>query len=189
MKNEKLSNFLGLCLIGAIAVAVAAFFVIKPSLVRSDVARVKVASTNNEITALHLLAIQTETLRQKYEDVKDRRDQILHQLPSKSEEERLLALLSALGQQSGVVVSSFVPAGSSPSAAASSISTYPASINVSGSYAQMQDYLRKIENGARFINVQSASFSTSNGGGLTGSITLQGYYQSLDAIVTSGRAK
>ncbi len=189
MKNEKLSNFLGLCLLGGIGIAIAAFFVIKPSLVRSDVARAKTAATNTEITALHLLATQTETLRQNYDGVKDRRDQILHQLPSKSEEERLLALLSALGQQSGVVVSSFVPTGSSSSAAASSISTYPASISVSGSYAQIQDYLRKIENGARFINVQSASFSTGNGGGLTSSLTLQGYYQAVDSTLTTGRTK
>jgi Tfp pilus assembly protein PilO len=192
MKSDKLNNFLGLCLLGAIVLAVGSFFIIKPSLTRAGVTAAKVKATNADIDGLHTLATQTETLRKNYAEVKDRRDQILHQLPSKSEEERLLALLSALGKQSGVVVASFVPnadTAASTSSVASSITAYPAAISVTGTYVQQQAFLRLIENSARFIDLESAALSSGQSGSLAVNLILQGYYQNDNTVVTTGGAK
>ncbi|MEO7617479.1 MAG: type 4a pilus biogenesis protein PilO [Candidatus Saccharibacteria bacterium] len=193
MKSDKLNNFLGLCLLGAILMAVGTFFVVKPSLARSSTTSAKIKTTNVDIAGLHMLATQTDTLRTNYAEVKGRRDQILRQLPGKSEEDRLLALLSALGKQSGVVVSSFVPTGDGPvassGAVASSIAAFPAAVSVTGTYLQQQSFLRLIENSARFIDLESASLGSGNSGSLAVSLVLQAYYQNDIAPVTSGGAK
>ena len=190
MKSDKLNNFLGLCLLGAILFAVGTFFIVKPSFTRSSVTSAKVKATNADIAGLHMLASQTETLRTNYDAVKGRRDQILHQLPSKSEEERLLALLSSLGKQSGVVVGSFVPtADSASSKGASSIATYPAAVSITGTYIQQQVFLRLIENSARFIDLESDSLSSGNSGSLAVNLVLQAYYQNNIASVTSRGTK
>ena len=187
MKTDRLSNFLGLCLIIALLLSVGAFFLVKPSIHRSDNSKEQIKKANADIEGLHQLQTETEKLRENYVAVKDKRDQILHELPTKSEEERLLALVSSLGQQSGVVVSSFVPSGAAADPT-SSIATYPVAVSVTGSYAQIQAFLKLVENSARFIDVQSASISGA-AGVVSTSLTVQAYYQSEASQTMVGGTK
>ncbi len=183
-KNDKLSNILGLYLLGAIGLAgVAGYFVIKPFYAQGQGFSASTTVKNADIAALNKLSADTDTLRGNYQTVKNQRDSILKQLPTKSEEERLLALLSSLGQSSNTVVASFTPAGISNAAAASaasSVSIYPANVTVKGTYESIQSFLRKIEEGARFIDIQNASFSASAKGSavnVDATFSISAYYQ------------
>lgn len=183
MKTDKLTNLLGLYLLAALLAAVALiFFVIRPIYGRAAAARAEVKQTQSKIAALEQLEKDTEDLRRSYEDVKAERDEILAQLPVSSEEERLLALLSELAGQSGVVLSTFAPDQSALLAAreaseATGLNIYPASINASGSYRALATFLEKLEQGARFVDIESGVFSAGQSSGVTVRVDLKAYYQ------------
>lgn len=186
MKNEKLSNILGLYLLGAIALAALGFiFLIKPTYTKATKTKVEVTAQQVKIADLKQLEKDTETLRSNYDEVKEKRDLILAQLPAKQEEERLLALLSQLSQQNGVVMSSFAP-GAAPSTETSSLSIYGAAVNITGTYAQIQGFLTSLEQAARFIDVKSVSLSAGEKSIITASIVLQAYYQQSETPAATG---
>lgn len=171
MKSDKVSNLLGIYLLGALlAAGVLGYFVIRPLVNSGQASAAQVKAENQKIAALHQLDKDTQTLRVNYAKVKGQRDAILQLLPVQSEEERLLALLNDLAVSSGVVLSSFSPTEPSANAAKlTSVSVYPVSLNVAGSYTQIQQFLNKVENGARFIDVRSTNES---GGAVPGAKTI-----------------
>lgn len=183
MKTDKLTNLLGLYLLAALLSAfILITFVVRPLWANAQQTRAKAAEQNQKIQALEQLEKDTEVLRQNYEEVRDERDKILALLPAKSEEERLLALLSEISQRSGVALSTFAPSGSTTpagiTAQASSVSIYEASVGVSGTYLSVQQFLANIEDGARFVDVQSGSMSAGSQGSLVSArINLKAYYQ------------
>lgn len=183
-KTDKLSNTIALYTAIALLVAGAVgYLLVKPLYSDAQATGVKTAKVKTETAALVQLGKDTDTLRTNYASVKDSRDQILHQLPLTSEEERLIALLGAMGQANGVVVNSFAPSDTSAATAAaaassSDLSVYPASITVTGTYAQIQALLKNIETSARFIGVQASTLSGSPAStSVSGQILFQAYYQ------------
>ena len=181
VKIDKLSNTIALYAAIALIVAGAVgYLLVKPLYNNAQTTSVKVAKVKADTAALVQLGMDTDTLRTNYASVKDSRDQILHQLPVTSEEERLIALLGAMGQANGVVVNSFAPSGNSvaTTASTSDMSVYPASISVTGTYVQIQALLKNIETSARFIGVQSSALNGSPASNtLSGQIVFQAYYQ------------
>ena len=180
IKTDKLSNTIALYIAIALVVAGAVgYLLIKPLYTEAQKTGTKVAKVKAETVALKQLGKDTDILRSNYESVKDSRDQIMHQLPEKSEEERLIALLGAMGQANGIVVNSFAPGDTNASIASSSaLSIYPASISVTGTYAQIQAFLKNLETSARFIGVKSSALSGSPASSaLSGQISFQAYYQ------------
>ncbi len=176
MHNQKLSNILGLYLGGALIFAGVAFaFVIKPSYKNAVKVKANVAAVNTKSQNLVQLDKDTQTLRQNYSDVKSKSEQILAQLPAKSEEERLLALLSQLAVQNGVVMSSFAPGGA-PSSETSALSVYGASVSVTGTYQTVQSFIKSVEYTARFIDIKSVSLAGDKSS-VSAGIILQAYYQ------------
>lgn len=171
MKSDKVSNLLGMYLLGALLGAgVLGYFVIRPLVNSGQANAAQVKTENQKIAALHQLDKDTQTLRVNYAKVKGQRDAILQLLPVQSEEERLLALLNDLAVSSGVVLSSFSPTQPTANAAKlTSVSVYPVSLNVAGSYTQIQQFLNKVENSARFIDVRSTNES---GGAAPGAKTV-----------------
>lgn len=183
MKTDKLSNLLGLYLLVAIVAGVIlGLFVIKPIYAKAAATRGQAKEMRAKIAALEQLGRDTETLRGNYEEVKEERDRILALLPVSTEEERLLAYLSELAQQSGAVLSTFAPTAASVEAQSlTSISVYPVSINVSGSYQAIYNFLEKVEEGARFVDVHSGSFASAESAGVAVKVDLTAYYQQAPA--------
>lgn len=177
MSTDKISNLIGAYLAIGLIVALLVFFaVIKPTFTKAASLGRDIASVNGKIAALNQLSVDTESLRGNYQAIKYRRDQILAQLPVKSEEERLLALLSNLASSSGVVMGNFSPAGVQSTGSLASISTYGVSTSTSGSYESIQKFLGRIEEAARFIDIKSVSLA-GQGGSLQASLSLNAYYQ------------
>lgn len=176
MQDQKLSNILGLYLAGALVLAGVTFaFVIKPNYNNAVKVKAMVASENIKSQNLAQLDKDTVTLRNNYNVIKSKSVQILAQLPAKSEEERLLALLSQLAVQNGVVMSSFAPGGA-PSSETSALSVYGASISITGTYQTIQSFIQSVEYTARFIDIKSISLAGDKST-LSASIILQAYYQ------------
>jgi|GEM_PF-5213869 len=181
VKTDKLSNTIALYAAVALILAGAiGYLLIKPLYSDAQATRTKIVKVKADTAALVQLGKDTETLRTNYAAVKNSRDQILHQLPLTSEEERLIALLGAMGQANGVVVNSFAPGdvSSSTSGANSALSVYPASISITGTYPQIQAFLKNMETSARFIGVQSSALTGSaSSSALAGQVVFQAYYQ------------
>jgi Tfp pilus assembly protein PilO len=134
-----------------------------------------VVAENTKYQNLVQLEKDTQTLRQNYSDVRGKSEQILAQLPAKSEEERLLALLSQIAVQNGVVMSSFAPGGA-PSSETSALSVYGASVSVTGTYQTVQSFIKSVEYTARFIDIKSVSLAGDKSS-VSAGIILQAYYQ------------
>lgn len=176
MQNQKLSNILGLYLGGALIFAGVGFaFIIKPNYNNAVKVKANVVAVNTKSQNLVQLDKDTQTLRQNYSDVRSKSEQILAQLPAKSEEERLLALLSQLAVQNGVVMSSFAPGGA-PSSETSALSVYGASVSVTGTYQTIQSFIKSVEYTARFIDIKSISLAGDKSS-VSAGIILQAYYQ------------
>lgn len=200
-QSTKLSNLLGIYLLVGIAVAlILGLLVIKPQMADASNVKSQVSSVNKQIEGLKQLQTQTEQLKQNYDQIKGKRDAILNQLPAQNQEERLLALLSDMSQQSGVVLNTFVPEGNvttnaTGSTAPSSLAIYGANISVTGNYSNVQAFLQQMESSARFIDVVSSGLAADGDGGanpvLTAQIAIQAYYQSstpVGADATAGGA-
>jgi Tfp pilus assembly protein PilO len=203
MKQEKLANLIGLyALIGIVAAVVLTMFVIKPAFDKAQKLGEEKALVDVKIASLERLKADTETLRQNYnakdskgQTVKDRRDRILALLPVKTEEERLLALLSNLATQSGVVLQSFGPdttvvGGGAVGTGTSSLVVYSAAVSINGSFDKVQNFLTRLENSARFVDVRGLSIaagaaSANSAGVLEVRVPLSAYYQAA-APVTQG---
>ncbi len=103
----------------------------------------------------------------------------------------LLVLLSDLSKQSGVVLGTFAPQSAlnvSQNPVTAAVKSYPATINISGTYANVQTFLAKLENAGRFINVDSGVFSSAGAGGAVDArLSLTAYYQSATTAI--GAAK
>lgn len=184
-KTDKLSNIIALYAAVALIVAGAAgLLIIKPLYKQIQTDGAKTTTVKAATTALVQLGRDTDTLRINYASVKSQRDQILNQLPVSSEEERLVALLGAMGQANGVVVNSFAPsqgvttAATATSAVPNGLSVYPASVSITGTYQQIQAFLVSMETSARFISVQASALTGSlTSSTVSGEISFQAYYQ------------
>ena len=190
MKTDRLTTvlaaYLGIALISGVVLY---FFVIAPIYASGVAAKANADAQSTKLKALNQLAKDTDALRQNYREVRDKRDQVLSLLPVESEEERLLVLLSDLAKQSGVVMGTFAP---QPALTAtqetitSSVSSYPATINVSGTYTNIQSFLKKLENAGRFINVDSGIFSSAGAGGsVDARLSLTAYYQADNTVTAT----
>ena len=194
MKSDKVANFLGLCLLGGLVLTgVVGYFPIRELYNSGQKSADAAAKAKQQIAALNQLQSDTQTLCDNYKGVKSQRDAILQLLPVHSEEERLLALLSDLAGSTGVVLSSFSPNGAPPANTGklTSVTVYPASVNVDGSYAQVQAFLEDVENSARFVDVQSANESSTQTGktaSLGVALGMNAYYQGQTANTGSDDA-
>lgn len=119
-------------------------------------------------------------------------DRILSAMPITEAYDQLISSLEAMGQQSGVTVTS-VTAGSSSGSSSSSKSSgegeakaqtsdgngipFTFTVNVKGNYASILTFLKKTEQSARVINFNSMTVSGTNATDLTASITMTTYYQ------------
>jgi Tfp pilus assembly protein PilO len=191
-QQQPITNVIGLyALIGFFAAVGLGLLVVKPTMNSAQAKERELAQLDVKIQALKDLAEDTEKLRENYETpdpdtgltIKKRRDQILSLLPVQTEEERLLSLLSKFADDSEkAILKAFTPetTGVEPG---SSMSRYPVSINVIGSFSQIQHFLQKIENSARFIDVKAISMSAGGAGKIGNSpavdvrINLTAFYQ------------
>jgi len=115
-------------------------------------------------------------------------DRILSAMPTSMAYENLIATLEAMGQQSGVKVTSVSLGDQATAAQATPNTTTAASgqnvaipftftVNVEGNYAAIIAFLQKTEQSARVINFNSMTVSGANGGDLTAEITMTTFYQ------------
>lgn len=183
--STKLQNILGIYLLaGLIATGVLGWFVIRIEMNAGKQTANKVAEVNRQIASLNDLQKQTDAMRINYQKnhLKDKRDQILSLLPTENQEESLMPLLNDMAQGNGAIMSTFAPsdnstvAATSPGGSSSSLSLYPAGINISGSYDSLRQFLVTLESGARFIDITSASLSGSSKG-VQARLSLTAYYQ------------
>ena len=185
MKTDKLTNQIALyLLIAFLATAAIGFLIIKPTYANIKSTNAQISEVKFDIASLEQLEKDTEELRRNYESVKEQRNQILSLLPAEAEEERLVAVLNDLAQQSGALMSAFYPEGGNPAANLTSLSIYPAKITVSGTYQNIQNFLKRVEEGARFVDVQGAAVSTGGSNALSTTLTLKAYYQT--GVKTTG---
>ena len=191
MKTDKLTNLIGLyLLIGLLAATVLGFFVIKPFYNRASERKAQVEKIKQDMAALEQLEEDTELLRKNYDQVKEQRNEILSLLPAKTEEERLLAVMSSIASNSGVVLTAFAPDANVASVGnITSLSIYPATFTVAGNYSNITNFLTKMEDGARFVDIQGANLvgGGNQGSALSTRLTVNAYYQS--GSVEAGGAK
>ncbi|MFO0862935.1 MAG: hypothetical protein U0516_04430 [Candidatus Saccharibacteria bacterium] len=152
------------------------------------------------LTSLNTKQKNLEQLKPNYEAITAKgtggisdADRILSAMPITEAYDQLISSLEAMGQQSGVTVTS-VTAGSSSGTGGSSASSANSSqsssqksngsgipftftVNVKGSYAAILTFLKKTEQSARVINFNSMTVSGTNGSDLTANITMTTYYQ------------
>jgi Tfp pilus assembly protein PilO len=198
-KKDQLSITIGLYLAGGLAAAAILFiFVIKPQYNQATATAAQAAKVNTQIAGLNQLDKDTTLLRANYASVKSQRDQILSLLPTQSEEERLLVLLSNLAAQSGCAMSTFAPQSASTIAGAGTLgvstsingaTVYPVVIDVSaGSYPSLEGFLVKLEKAGRFLNINSGTITTTSAAnaGVTAQINLTAYYQAGTSQATTG---
>lgn len=178
VKSDDLTNLLGLyLLIGLVVLAASIYFVIKPQFALSTVHLQERKAVEAKIAGLEQLERDTEVLKENYEKVADRREEVLAQLPVESEEQRLMVMLNDLAQRNGVALNSFSPA-IAEGENATSLAVYPSTIGISGTFPNIENFLRSIESSARFLDVQSGNFAAmGQGAGIEAKVDLTAYYQ------------
>lgn len=110
---------------------------------------------------------------------------ILSAMPITQAYDNLIATMEAIGQQSGVKVTSVslddksatANTGSNSSNNTQSGIPFTFTVNVEGSYSSIITFLQKTQQSARVINFNSMTVTGSNGGDLTASITMTTFYQ------------
>lgn len=110
-------------------------------------------------------------------------DIILSAMPATQAYDNLIATLEAIGQQSGVKVTSVTLSDQSTTVAPETTSSqtggvpFAFTVNVEGNYGAVITFLQKTQQSARVINFNSMTVTGSNGGDLSASITMTTYYQ------------
>lgn len=116
---------------------------------------------------------------------------ILSAMPITEAYDQLISSLEAMGQQSGVIVTSVTAGSSSGSSSGGGTGDtqnttqqsngngipFTFTVNVKGNYAAILTFLKKTEQSARVINFNSMTVSGTNGTDLTANITMTTYYQ------------
>lgn len=117
---------------------------------------------------------------------------ILRAVPTTQDYENLIAILEKMGTDSGVKVTDVSQDGASGSSGTASASVTSVSssatgfvftVNVTGSYNQILDFLKKTENSARVINFNSMSLNGSTGD-ITVNLTMTTFFKP-DANINS----
>ena len=91
-------------------------------------------------------------------------------------------MIEKMGQQSGVLIPSVSRSGAASAAAAADQTVaalpYQVSISIGGTYAQVQDFIKKTENSARVMDFVTLNIAGSTKSGpVTASATFTVYYQ------------
>ncbi len=146
------------------------------------------------LTSLNTKQKNLEALKPNYEAITAKgtggisdADRILSAMPVTEAYDQLISSLEAMGQQSGVTVTSVTPGSSNSSSASTGQNggqqsdgngiPFTFTVNVKGSYAAILTFLKKTEQSARVINFNSMTVSGTNGSDLTANITMTTYYQ------------
>jgi len=113
---------------------------------------------------------------------RSQKDVILSAQPDNDGYKELIAMIEKMGQQSGVLIPSVsrsVAASPTASAGQTTAATpYQVSVSIDGTFAQVQDFIKKTENSARVMDFVTLSISGSTKSGpVTASATFTVYYQ------------
>ncbi len=113
---------------------------------------------------------------------RSQKDAILSALPDNDGFKELIAMIEKMGQQSGVLIPSVSRSGAASAAAAADQTVaalpYQVSISIGGTFAQVQDFIKKTENSARVMDFVTLNIAGSTKSGpVTASATFTVYYQ------------
>jgi Tfp pilus assembly protein PilO len=143
-----------------------------------------ISALNTKQQNLDILKTKYDTIAQKGANGVSEANLILSAMPVSVAYDNLIATLEAMGQQSGVQVTSVTLSDSqSQSGEANSVSSQTTGIpvsftvNVEGSYSAIIAFLQKTQQSARVINFNSMTITGSSGSSLTANITMTTYYQ------------
>lgn len=111
---------------------------------------------------------------------KSQKDAILSALPDNDGFKELIAMIEKMGQQSGVLIPSVSRSGAASTTADTlqAALPYQVSISIGGTFAQVQDFIKKTENSARVMDFVTLNIGGSTKSGpVTASATFTVYYQ------------
>jgi len=113
---------------------------------------------------------------------RSQKDVILSALPDNDGYKELIAMIEKMGQQSGVLIPSVSRAATAGSTAATQQAgaalPYQVSVSINGTFAQVQDFIKKTENSARVMDFVTLNITGSTKSGpVTASATFTVYYQ------------
>lgn len=104
-------------------------------------------------------------------------------LPTSKQQTQVLLQLQNLADRHGVGIGvinmpnpTALPSGTSQAVASGGLYALPITLNVSGSYANLQDFLKDVEQLNRFVNVASLTVGQANGS-LTYNLQLNAYFK------------
>lgn len=113
---------------------------------------------------------------------RSQKDAILSAQPDNDGYKELIAMIEKMGQQSGVLIPSVSRSGAATATTtttqASAALPYQISVTIDGTFAQVQDFIKKTENSARVMDFVTLNIAGSTKSGLvTASATFTVYYQ------------
>ena len=125
-------------------------------------------------------------------DGRSQADLILNAVPDTEGYKEIIAMVERMGRESGVLIPSVTKSASvAPSSAttqASTASSYQISVNIGGTFTQIQDFITKTEQSSRVMNFVTLSIAGSTKSGVVAaSATFTVYYQ-LPANIASTEA-
>lgn len=181
--SKDLSNLIGLYMVAGIVAAVVAWiYLFSPTLKRTSEIQTERDEVLVKIAELEALDEATDQLRDNYEQVSAQRDQILGLLPAASQSDRLLLMLDTFSKKSGVVLETFRP--ETVESEDLGFAVYGSSLSLLGNYADIVDFLKRIETGARFIDITTYNIDGAESSGdpvLEVSISMNSYFQIDDS--------
>lgn len=183
--SKDLSNLIGMfLLLGIIAAVFSWMFFYSKQLSAISQNRQDRAEVVEDIKGLEELDKATQTLHANYLNIASDRDAILNLLPTTDEAERLLLLLSDYAQSSQVILESFAPeqtVSTSAQAEGLGFEKYITQATIVGKYSSILKFIKLLETGSRFVDIDSYTFTTSALGSgnpdLEVSFNITSYYQ------------
>ncbi len=163
-----------------VASLIVGYFVTVPFWKKLSTARAEL--TRAQLDSANLKAAQSalQAFIVKYESLSDQAKLATKALPSEPESAVLLASIEELANAAGVALSSINVIDSAPTGAeppAFSVIAHDVSIDGSGSYFSFRDFLNRLENHLRIIDLRTIDFSVDDAFNLQFQLQIRTYYQ------------
>lgn len=162
--SKDVSNLIGIyLLVGIVAAVLAWLFLFSKQLGAITENRNNRSAVVAEIEELEALGEATEVLRENYQQIAADRDAILNLLPANVDSEHLLLLLSQYAQSNQVILTSFSPETALLNEdSGQGFVGYPTQINIIGKYSNILSFIRSLETGARYVDINTFNLASSD---------------------------
>lgn len=163
-----------------VASLIVGYFVTVPFWRKLSVARAELTRAQLDQTNLKSAQSELQAFLNKYESLSDQAKLAAKALPSAPESAVLLASIEQLANAAGVALSSINVIDSAPTGAeppAFSVIPHEVSIDGSGSYFSFRDFLSRLENHLRIVDLRTIDFSVDEAFNLQFQMQVRAYYQ------------